>query len=233
MLCIGHRGAMGYAPENTLKSVAKALELGTPWVEIDVYFVDNHLVVIHDDRLERTTNGTGHVTEKTFSYLRGLDAGDGEKIPTLEEVLDVIAKRAGINIELKGSNTAAPAVKTLQDKVSEQWDIEKFLVSSFNHHEIAMVKQLDNRIRIGALINGIPSNYAAFAQELGAYSVHQSLRFINDEFVRDAHRRGLKVFVYTVNSTEDIERMAALNVDGVFTNYPDRVLSIVRSTTGT
>ena len=95
MLCIGHRGAMGYAPENTLKSIEKALELKTPWVEVDVFYVDDHLVVIHDDRLERTTNGTGYVFDKTFAYLRTLDAGGGQQIPTLEEVLELAPRVAG------------------------------------------------------------------------------------------------------------------------------------------
>ena len=81
MLCIGHRGAMGYAPENTLKSLKKALELGASWVEGDVHYVDNNLIVMHDETLERTTNGKGYLADKTFSYLRSLDAGEGEKVP--------------------------------------------------------------------------------------------------------------------------------------------------------
>ena len=142
MLCIGHRGAMGHAPENTLKSVAKALELGAPWVEIDVFYIDGHLVVIHDSRLERTTNGSGHVLDKPFSYLRTLDAGDGEKIPTLEEVLDLMAARAGINIELKGPGTAEPVVRLLREKLTQNRYEEKILLSSFDHDEIAKAKQM-------------------------------------------------------------------------------------------
>jgi len=229
MLCIGHRGAMGHAPENTLKSIAKALELGALWVEVDVYPVEGHLVVIHDNRLERTTNGSGYVWEKTFSYLRTLDAGQGEKIPTLEEVIDLVSERAGINIELKVPGTAAWVSKVIQDRTRTHWDVNNFLVSSFNHHEIAAVKKLDDRIRIGALIAGVPLDYALFAQKLAAYSVHISIEFVNREFITDAHDRNLKVFVYTVNHPEDIARMDDLGVDGVFTNYPDRVLSFLGS----
>lgn len=229
MLCIGHRGAMGHAPENTLKSIAKALELGAPWVEVDVYPVDGHLVVIHDNRLERTTTGSGYVWEKTFSYLRTLDAGQGEKIPTLNEVLDLVSERAGINIELKAPGTAALVAKVIQDRIRTHWDVKNFLVSSFYHHEIAAVKQLDHRIRTGALIAGVPLDYTLFAEKLGAYSVHQSIEFVNCEFITDARDRNLKVFVYTVNHPEDIARMDALGVDGVFTNYPDRVLSFLGS----
>ncbi len=215
---------MGYAPENTLKSIAKAIELGTHWIEIDVHHVDNHLIVIHDDRLERTTNGNGRVSDKTFAYLRILDAGEGEKIPTLDEVLDLTAQRVGLNIELKGPNTAEPVVRLIHERCGLEWDIDQFLVSSFNRNEIKKVKQLDHQIRVGALMCGFPFFNARFAEKLGAYSVHQCLRFINHKLVRDAHRRNLKVFVYTVNEPEDIERMIHMEIDGVFTNYPDRVL---------
>ena len=227
MLCIGHRGAMGYAPENTLKSIQKALELGVPWVEIDVQYIDGHILVIHDDRLERTTNGTGYVFDKSFSFLRTLDAGEGEKIPTLEEVLKLVSGRAGINIELKGNNAAGPVVDLIRHVIRNNWDVKQFLVSSFIHHEIRKVKQLDSRIRIGALLERIPIDYAAFAEALAAYSVNASIEFINREFVQDAHDRGLKVFIYTVNHPDDVKRMISLEVDGVFSDYPDRILSIL------
>ena len=130
MLCIGHRGAMGYAPENTLKSLTKALELSADWVEVDVHYVDNHLIVMHDDRLERTTNGEGPLADKSYSYLRSLDAGEGERIPTLDEVLDVVWGKASINIELKGPGTAQPVMELLRKRISPAWGIENFLISS-------------------------------------------------------------------------------------------------------
>lgn len=232
MLCIGHRGAMGYAPENTLASFEKALALQSPWVELDVFFVDGHLVVFHDDRLERTTNGTGYLFDKTFSYLRGLDAGGGQQIPTLEEVLDLIAGRAGVNIEIKDPAATAPVVKLIQKISGPQWDQSQFMVSSFFHSEIEKIKKLDNGILTGALIAGVPIRYAAFAQELGAYSVNQSRASLNNAFIRDAHRRGLKVFIYTVDNPEDIQRMQQMGVDGLFSNYPDRVLSYLEESPG-
>src|SRR6056297_2287931 len=103
VLKIGHRGAMGYEPENTLRSFKKAIELNVDMVELDVYVCSSgELVVIHDDKVDKTTNGKGYVSEKSFDELRKLDAGMGEKIPTLQEVLDLIDKRAKVNIELKG-----------------------------------------------------------------------------------------------------------------------------------
>lgn len=232
MICIGHRGAMGYEPENTLRSIGKALALGAPWIEIDVYHVEGHLVVIHDDRLERTTNGHGCVAEQSYDYLRSLDAGKGERIPTLEEVFDLVGTQAGINVELKGPGTARPVAELVKRRVRQGWHYDNILVSSFDHRELRRAKNLDPHLHIGALIVGLPVTNAAFAVELGAWSVNPSVEFVDREFVDDAHRRGLKVLVFTVNHPEDIARMMALNVDGVFTNYPDRVLARGRVLSG-
>lgn len=229
LICFGHRGAMGHAPENTLLSVETALGLGASWIEIDVYWADGHLVVIHDERLERTTNGTGYVTERGFAYLRSLDAGEGQRIPTLEEIFDRIGGRAGINVELKGPGTAEPVVRLIQARLKHGWTRERLLVSSFNHRELLRVKQLDTSIPTGALIVGLPVENAAFAAELGCSSVHPSLEFIDAAFVADAHGRGLKVFVFTVDEPEDMTRMCSLGVDGMFSNYPERVIEHIRS----
>ena len=222
--CIGHRGAMGHAPENTLSSFDKALQLGTPCVELDVHYVDENLVVFHDDRLERTTYGSGYLAAQNFKHLRSLDAGHGEKIPTLAEVFELINKRAGVNIELKGPNTAGPVADFISALRKQGWDNDLILVSSFNHRELAVIKQLDPLIKLGALIVGLPLDDAAFAAGLGAYSVHPSLEFVDGRFVNNAHSHGLRVFVFTVNHQEDINKMRELGVDGVFTNYPERVL---------
>jgi glycerophosphoryl diester phosphodiesterase len=229
MLCFGHRGAKGHAPENTLKSIDKALDLGADWIEIDVYCIDQHLVVFHDETLERTTNGTGYLSDKTFPYLRSLDAGEGERIPTLEEVLDAIAARAGINIEIKGPNAAPAVVNAIRDRVASGWGIDRFLVSSFDYREIGLVRDLDQNVRIGVLLDGICNAYPTIAETVDAYSVHQNIDYIDDRFVRDAHDRGLRVLVYTVNRPEQIRAMASMGVDGVFTDYPDRVVSLTKS----
>jgi glycerophosphoryl diester phosphodiesterase len=225
MLCISHRGAMGHAPENTLLSVQKALALGTPWIEVDVYAVEGQLVVIHDPRLERTTNGKGYVVEQTLAYLRSLDAGQGQAIPTLAEVFDRVDRQAGINIELKGADTAAPVAGLIKNSIARGWSYEQILVSSFNHPELYKLKELDRRIRIGVLLYGVPLHYAACAEELGAFAIHLAIDFSTRELVEDARRRGLKVFVYTVNHPEDIARMRKLGVDGIITDFPERVIS--------
>ena len=224
LLCIGHRGAMGHAPENTLGSIRKALELGVTCMEVDVYYVDGHLVVFHDDRLERTTDGAGYLCEQSFDYLRSLDAGDGQRIPTLEEVCEEIGSHACLNIELKGPDTAVPVAELLSKLIENGWHREKFLVSSFHHLELLEMKRLHQDMKLGALIRGLPVDGAKFAEDLGAFSVHQSLDFVDQRFVDDAHERGLKVYVYAVDHPEDIARMQVLGVDGVFTGFPERVL---------
>ncbi|PLX92334.1 MAG: glycerophosphodiester phosphodiesterase [Desulfuromonas sp.] len=225
MLCFAHRGARGHAPENTLSAMRTALELGAPWVEIDVFLVDDELVVFHDERLERTTNGNGLLQKKSFAELRQLDAGNGEQIPTLDEVCACIDRRAGINIELKGGGCAEAVATALERWVAQGWNRDDFLVSSFDHRQLQQFHRLAPEVRIGALHCSLPIDDACFAEELDAYSVHPSIEFVDERFVADAHRRGLKVYVYTVNYYDDIARMVQLGVDGVFSDYPERILS--------
>ena len=115
MLMIGHRGAMGCAPENTLLSIHKAIELGADWVEIDVHCVADKLLVIHDETVDRTTNGRGKLIDYSFEELRALDAGLGQRIPTLQEVLEVTVGKVGLNIELKGLGTGKVLTSLLRN----------------------------------------------------------------------------------------------------------------------
>jgi len=227
LFCFGHRGARGHEPENTLRSVRKALELGADGIEVDVHFVDGRLMVIHDAKLERTTSGRGRVADKSFAHLRALDAGRGERIPTLPEVFDAVNHRAVINVELKGPGTAAPVAALIKEYVQQRgWTWNNFLVSSFRHEELEKLRHDSPDLRIGALILRRPRNLAAIAERLGSYSVHPSLRCVSETLVLEAHRRGLKVFVFTVNTPKEIARCTALGVDGVFTDYPERVTGI-------
>jgi len=217
---IGHRGAAGHEPENTLRSVEAALRLGVDAVEVDVHAVDGRLVVIHDERLERTTNGHGRLADHTFAQLRALDAGRGERIPTLDEVLDAVGGRAELVVELKGAETAAPVATLLRARGPAADDV---VVSSFDHVQLARMRALLPEVRRGALVGGVPLGYAAFARDLGAHSVHMSAEFLRAPFVDDAHRRGMVVWVYTVNRRDDAERARALGVDGVFSDVPDEI----------
>lgn len=225
MLVIGHRGARGLAPENTLAGFRRALELGAPWVELDVQLHGGELLVFHDERLERCTNGRGRLDRHDLAYLRGLDAGGGERIPFLGEVLDLVDQRAGVNIELKTANgTAAAVAKLLRAYLERGWQPERWLVSSFHLPELRAFRRLLPEVPVGALLCGVPLDLAACGTALGAASVNLALDFADAALVADAKQRGMKAYVYTVNEPDDFARMEALGIDGVFTDYPDRAL---------
>ncbi|PDH39927.1 MAG: glycerophosphodiester phosphodiesterase [OM182 bacterium MED-G24] len=218
MRCIGHRGAMGYEPENTLVSFRKAIEMGCDMVELDVYAVSNQLVVIHDGLVDRTTNGRGGVMSHTFEALRSLDAGHQQQIPTLEEVLELCLEHVEVNIELKGPGTAIPVSRFIDRHYPDH--IDQLLLSSFDHNELA---RADPQLRRGTLF-GKRGDYLHVARRLNAYAIHCHHRLVNEEMLEDLHGASLRVYAYTVNDPGQIADFRALGVDGVFTNFPDRVI---------
>lgn len=221
--CFAHRGAKGLEPENTLLAFERSIKLGCPWLELDVRLAAGQLVVIHDREVDRTTNGKGLVCEQSIAHLQSLDAGKGEKIPTLKEVIEQVDHRAGINIELKARHTGEAAVRLLADCFDLGWCKDEFLISSFDHDELAHVRDLDKGMRIGPLF-GKPADYFPTTQTLNATSLHLSKSVVHADTVAEAHDRGLKVFVYTVNEPDEYALMRALKVDGIFTDYPDKYL---------
>jgi len=227
-IIFAHRGASGYEPENTLLAIRKAIELGARWIEVDVYAVDGELVVFHDKRLERTTNGKGKIEKCSLSYLRSLDAGKGEKIPLLREVLDILGGEIGLNIELKGANSAGLTAELIDDYALQgRLNYRQIIVSSFNIQELQAFKRYCPRVRIGALTHKFLKDYAQFGEQLGAYSIHADIEEINQEFIDDTHRRRMKFFVYTVNDAEEMLHLREMKADGIFTNYPDLALSVL------
>lgn len=224
LFCFGHRGARGHEPENTVRSVRKALKLGADGVEVDVYFVDGKLIVIHDDTLERTTNGKGRVEKKAFAYLRSLDAGLGEQIPTLREIFRTVNRRAVVNVELKGAHTAAPVASLIIEYVNRRgWRFKDFLVSSFDWEQLGEIKMICPKIRIGLLTSKIPREFLKTAKKIGAWSINVAAKCVTPELVKGARRHGLKIFVFTVNEPKDIATMKKFAVDGVFTDFPERI----------
>lgn len=227
-LCIGHRGARGHAPENTLLAIDTGIRLGAQMIEFDVQRCGDQLVVIHDPRLERTTNGQGRVAEVSFDYLRSLDAGQAQQVPTLQEVLDLVEANVALNIELKSANgTAAMVASLLREALGDGWLPSQFLVSSFHLPELYEFKQLAPEIPVAALVCGVPLDWAACAIELGAQALNISAEFADARLIYDAHSRGLKVYAYTVNHPDDIVSLRAAGLDGVFSDYPDRVIAAV------
>lgn len=225
VLKIGHRGAAGYEPENTLISFKKAIELNANMIEFDVQLCKTgEVVIFHNNRVDSIKDATGYIADKTLSELRKYDLGKGQKISILEEALDFIDKRTKINIEIKAEAMAKIVYKILENYVKNKgWNWDDFLISSFNHYELLELQKYTNKIKIGALIAGMPIGYAECAANLNAYSLNVSKEFINRTLVDDAHCRGIKVFVYTVNAKEEIENLKSLGVDGIFSDYPDRI----------
>jgi len=223
VLRIGHRGAAGYEPENTLRSFRKAIELKADMVELDVHVCKSgEVVVIHDDTVNRTTNRTGKVHELTLSELQRFDAGKSERIPTLVEVMSLIDGAAGINIELKGTGTAEPVHRITEEFMEKGWKKSDFMVSSFNLEELSAFESLSD-IRIGQLYVHYNESILEKAEQLNAFSLNPYYKGITMDFVKDAHDSDLRVFPWTVNDPMDIVEMKALNVDGIISDYPDRV----------
>lgn len=228
MLIFAHRGASGYAPENTIKAMQQALELGATAVELDVYLVEGELMVFHDRKLDGISdNGQGLISHKTLSQLSQVTVG-GEPIPSLWQLMSTLSPRPLVNIELKGKGTVE-ALITLYPKLINElgYSTDTLLISSFNHRYLQQFKQAIPSARIAPLIEGIPMDLAACAERLSAYSLHLDIGFITAEIVADAHRRGIKVYVYTVDSADDIRYLQQIGADGVFSNYPDKTAAML------
>jgi glycerophosphoryl diester phosphodiesterase len=217
-LIIGHRGAAGLEPENTVRSFKRALEIGVDAIELDVYCVDEHLVVIHDDTLERTTNGRGEVMATSYDALRKLDAGKGERIPTLDEVLDLAGKRVTVNVELKGKGTAAPVARCIaaHSKVDT-------LISSFDHAELARFHKAAPDARVAPLFHRESSRMFEIAQSLQAWSISLSVKLASAERLASISEHGYRSLVYTVNDLAIAQRLKSDGATGIFTDYPDRM----------
>ena len=227
-LLIGHRGARGLAPENTLLAMDVGIAAGCTWLEFDVQrHPGGELFLLHDLTLDRTSNGHGLASACSWATLRALDAGQGQHIATLDEALDLIDQRASVNIELKTwDGTAAAVADVLRARLAEGWPASSFMVSSFHLPELYEFKQLLPEVPVAVLLCGVPLDWAACASELQAVALNQSVEFVDARLLADAKARGLAVNVYTVNDADEYERLAALGVDGVFTDVPDRLRQI-------
>jgi glycerophosphoryl diester phosphodiesterase len=224
LICFAHRGASGYEPENTMRSFTRALELGATWIECDIRVVEDELVVFHDRTLERLTGTSGKLGHLDLGTLRTLKVKGTEPIPLLSEVVELLHTKAYLQLELKGPGTGERVGRYLTSLLKSGWHSDAFLVSSFDHEELAAFKNVAPSIPIGVLLYGYPINTPELAKALGAYSVHLNLETITPKRVSTLHQAGFKVFVYTVNDPADIEAMRVVGVDGVFSDFPDRVL---------
>lgn len=218
-LKIGHRGAKGHEPENTLISFQKALDLKVDGIELDVHLsLDREIIVIHDQTINRTTTKKGFVKNFTSSQLKELG------IPTLAKVFDLVNRNCFINIELKGSRTAKSVVNLIEIYISEKnWNYNDFLVSSFDWKMLEVVQSLNPNIRIGVITEESVDEALAFAKKIKAFSIHPDYSLLTKENVVLIQENGFDVYPWTVNSKEDIQKIKSLNVNGIISDFPDRI----------
>lgn len=224
ILRIGHRGAMGHVTENTVESIQKAIDLNCDVIEIDVFKIKSgELMVFHDDQLDRLTNATGNIEDYTYNELQTVKVNGVYQIPTLEKIIEVINRKAVLNIELKGNNTAEDTHQLIQLFINKGWTNTDFIISSFKWNELEKMRSLNNTIDIAVLTEDEPADAIAFAKQINAVAInpyHKKLNVLNASKIREAN---LKIYPWTVNDQEDINRMKELKVDGIITNYPERI----------
>jgi glycerophosphoryl diester phosphodiesterase len=220
LLRIGHRGAAGHAPENTLAAVQKGIELGVDFVEIDVRrTADGVLVALHDSTLNRTTNGNGRVDAFSLHELRAFDAGDGERIPTVEEVLTIAAGRTGLMLELKVASVASLTVETVQKMRFPN----PVIYASFLHTELTAVRAVAPEAALMVLYDRLPRAPVAHAMPYRPRYVGLRHDRASQRLVEAFHEAHVLVCVYTPNRARDIGRVLSFGVDGVISDFPERI----------
>lgn len=250
-LVIAHRGGAGIAPENTLEAFRRSYELGVDVLELDIHATkDGEIVVIHDSKVDRTTDGKGLIAEMNFVDLRKLDAGfnwtkdggktfpfrgQGIKIPTLREVFEEFPDTV-INIEPK-YDTPSP-VKPLCDLITEFKRSDKVIVGAFNDGVLEDFRQNCKNVATSASPSeasgflarykvSLIDNYTPKMQVLQIPQSIGSFQIVTSDYVKAAHERNVKVEVWTINKKEEMKRLIEMGVDGIMTNYPDRLLDLL------
>ena len=220
MLKIGHRGAAGHAPENTLASLGKGIDLGVDAVEFDVQRTgDDALVLFHDRRVDRVTNGQGVIGELKLSELRKFDAGHGQHIPLLEEALKAINGRVGAMIEIKIEGIATQVCRVVESVRFSGPTI----YASFFHKELVEVRRVLQSAQTLALFEGVPVNPMPLITDSQATHAGIALDCLTQAFVNILQSQKIKVFVYTVDDPIDIQWVKSLGVDGIISNFPERL----------
>jgi glycerophosphoryl diester phosphodiesterase len=239
-LNIAHRGASAYAPENTLAAFRLALEIGADGFELDVMLsADGHLVVIHDDAVDRTTDGSGPVRQKTLAELRALDASigfdarfTGEHIPTLREVFDLVAgSRAFVNVEIKTDSLKGDGLEEKLVELIRRYDLgEYLLISSFDPFALWRMRRLAPDLPLALLYAEdqriyLRNRWFTFLSRPSA--LNPSFRIATQEHVRWAKSKGYRLYVWTVDEEAEMRRLIALGVDGMITNKPDLLRQVL------
>jgi glycerophosphoryl diester phosphodiesterase len=233
-LVVSHAACAGHAPENTLAGLRLALHMGADAIEVDVHLsADGIPVLIHDDTVDRTTDGRGAVAALTLAELRELDAGArspfetcrGERVPTLVEALELIRSRALLVIEIKPPDIEEAVLEVVRRTEALDWA----MVWSFHPGVVAEVRRREPRLPAGLLTLSLSDAIARQALELGAQATSVFYTNVSEERVRAARRKSLAVHAWTADQPAEMRRLAAAGVDGIVTNFPDRAKSLLRS----
>ena len=234
-LIYGHRGASAYAPENTLEAFQLAMNMGADGFELDVHMSsDGHLVVIHDETVDRTTNGTGFVRDFTLEQLKALDASNGmtayrgAKIPTLEEVFNLVRHTKHIvNVEIKTDECFYPGMEEKCLELTARMGLEdRVIYSSFNHFTLMKLRQMKPDVRLGMLFGDIMVNPWEYARQLGVDYLHpMKLNIYTPGFAKDAEKAGYGVNMWTFNDAQTMQVCLEQNA-GIITNYPDIAVAL-------
>ncbi|MBQ7147620.1 MAG: glycerophosphodiester phosphodiesterase [Pseudobutyrivibrio sp.] len=234
-----HRGASGYLPENTLPAFEKAVELGADGIELDIHKTrDGQLVVIHDEKIDRTSNGKGQIKDYTLEELRryNYNATHPEcrhaDIPTMREVFELIKPTdLQINIEIKTGIVFYDGIEADILAMTKEFGMEdRVIYSSFNHYSVMKIKELDPTARTGFLYMDGTLNMPEYGKEHGVEALHPAFYNVQyPNFVERAHELGLKINTWTVNSKQYMKMACDMGLDGIITNYPDVALQIVNS----
>jgi glycerophosphoryl diester phosphodiesterase len=236
-LVLAHRGASAYAPMNTLAAFELALEQGADGIELDVHrTADDQLVIVHDFSVDETTDGSGVVAEMTLDEINALDAGSwysesfiGVRVPTLDEVFELINRRAVINVEIKSLSADGDGVEALlADCIRRNHMAAHVIVSSFNPYALARFREAMPAVPIGFLYTPEFSMLDdEVTRELRYEAIHPFHEIIDAEYVAEAHQNGRYINTWTVNDPVRARALASLGVDAIMTDYPDRILQAV------
>lgn len=223
-----HRGDSGRAPENTLAAFELALNAGADLLEFDVQMTRDHIpVVIHDEWVDRTSNGHGRVTDLTWAELKKFDFANnwgpeftGCRLPSLDEVLELGAGRCQMNIEIKNGPVFYPQIEeTIIDRVKAHHCREQVIISSFDHHAISRCHHLDPGIRLAYLISHLPLEIGVWLPTFRLYALHPYFAYVTRDLVKECHQLGLKVNVWGTNNPADWAKLAGWGIDGIISDY--------------
>lgn len=221
---IGHRGAAGHIAENTLASFKKAFELGAHGIELDVHLsADGQVLVLHDDTLDRTTNGSGLVNHCHLSDAKKLLIDQIHPIPTLEEVFNECPNEALINVEIKDAKATEAVVQLISAKIKSGKHYSNFLVSSFDWSVLELIKNINEQIPLGVLTEKNMEQAVLMGHKIQAKSIHPNFRYLDTKNAQFIKENGFEIHTWTVNEPADIERMKALKVDAIISDFPDRI----------